>query len=251
MYDNKFYDKMIKRSRVNNKTSAQIIVPIVMDLIQPQSVVDVGCAQGVWLDVFKKAGNVKKVLGIDGDWVDTNKLLISKEDFLIHDLEKRLILDKKYDLAISLEVAEHISQEHANDFVDNLINSSDCILFGAAIPNQGGTHHINEQWQSYWIKKFKMRGYICFDYIRPIIWNNNRVSLCYAQNTFLFIKESMIDQLNLRDKLYNDRNFISDCVHPKLFDIGVTNEQDIKHILSLQLKIIRVLRDKLKKVIFR
>ncbi len=251
MYDNKFYDKMVKRSKVNNKTSSQVIVPIITDLIRPQSVVDVGCALGVWTDTFKKAGNVREVLGIDGDWVDKNKLLIGKDEFRYHNLETKLVIDKKYDLAVSLEVAEHISGEHAGVFVDNLVNLSDCILFSAAIPNQGGTLHVNEQWQSYWIKKFKARGYSCFDYIRPQIWDNDRVSLCYRQNTLLFVKESMLDDLGLRDKLSHCSDFIADCVHPKIYEIGVTNEQELKHILSLQVKIVKALRDKLKKKILK
>lgn len=249
MYDKEFYDRMNKQGIVNSRTSSQIIVPMVVDLFQPNSVVDVGCATGVWLDAFKKIGKVKEVLGYDGDWVDENRLLIKRNEFVRHNLEEKIVSNKKYDLAISLEVAEHISKEHANDFVESLVNLSDCIFFSAAIPFQGGEHHVNEQWQSYWIRKFENKGYICFDYIRPIVWNNKRVSYSYAQNSFIFIEKNKLLELNLNDKLLNYKTAIMDCVHPGIYKIGLPNEQSTKRILELQKKIIIALIYKLRKIL--
>ncbi len=48
--------------------SAKVIVPLVMDLINPKSVIDVGCGDGSWLTQFKQCG-VEKITGLDGDYM--------------------------------------------------------------------------------------------------------------------------------------------------------------------------------------
>ena len=60
------------------------------------------------------------------------------------------MLERKFDLAISLEVAEHLKSSSSEDFVQSLTTLAPMILFSAAIPHQGGLHHINEQWLEYW-----------------------------------------------------------------------------------------------------
>src|SRR5438034_7185725 len=60
----------------------------------------------------------------------------------------------------------------------------------------GGTHHINEQWPSYWIAFFQENGFQALDCIRPSIWNNEKVAWWYAQNMFAFIKDRKSTRLN-------------------------------------------------------
>lgn len=91
-------------------------------------------------------------------------------------------------MAISTEVAEHIEEEYADTFVDNLTNASDCILFSAAIPGQGGEHHVNEQWQSYWVKKFENRCYEADFTIRNHFWNDASINTWRRQNIIMFRK---------------------------------------------------------------
>lgn len=131
-----------------SKRSAEQIVPILLELIQPQSVIDVGCGTGTWLSVFCEHG-IEDIWGVDGDYVQEEALEIPKDRFLSHDLTKPLALDRKFDLAISLEVAEHLPCDSAEAFVDSLTQLAPVILFSAAIPFQGGVGHVNEQWQEY------------------------------------------------------------------------------------------------------
>src|SRR2546429_8002382 len=90
--------------------SARVIVPIVLDLLGPTSVVDVGCGIGTWLSVFEESG-VSDVIGVDGDYVDRDRLLIEPGRYIARDLESPLRLDRSFDLAVSLEVAEHLAPE--------------------------------------------------------------------------------------------------------------------------------------------
>jgi 2-polyprenyl-3-methyl-5-hydroxy-6-metoxy-1,4-benzoquinol methylase len=74
----------------HNLTAPREIVPVIMKLLNPTSVADIGCGIGTFLYCFKESG-VKQVLGIDGKWV--NKDLLSEyllpEEFNEFDLEKK------------------------------------------------------------------------------------------------------------------------------------------------------------------
>ena len=179
--------KYIHDEQTHHLKDPDKIVPVIMELLQPKSVVDIGCGIGTFLHVFKREG-VQDILGIDGPWV--NRELLSKyikpEEFLEADLEKGLSLDKSYDLVVSLEVAEHLAPSAADTFVKNLVNAGEVILFSAAIPLQGGQNHINEQWLSYWEAKFLKHHYGLQDVIRPLFWNDPEISWWYKQNMVLF-----------------------------------------------------------------
>lgn len=167
--------------------SSKVILGLLYDLYRPASVVDIGCGQGAWLAAAESLGS-RKLKGYDGSWVDKDALVSKNIDFTAVELAKdALELKEKYDLCISVEVAEHLPEARANDFVRLLCSASEVVVFSAAIRYQGGTDHINEQRQSYWIKLFEANGYDCFDIFRPAIWENKEVKLWYRQNLFLFI----------------------------------------------------------------
>lgn len=174
-------------TKVHNTTASREVVPIVMELTRPQSVVDVGCGLGTWLAVFGEAG-VPDVVGVDGDYLDRSLLCIAEDQFITADLTKPFRLDRRFDLVVSLEVAEHLPEAAADVFVQTLVSLSDTILFSAAVPGQGGQNHLNEQWPAYWQEKFAQYGYEFHDVIRKKIWDNERVDWWYRQNTFLVRK---------------------------------------------------------------
>lgn len=101
----------------------------------------------------------------------------------MHDLTTSLKSDRLFDLVMSLEVAEHLDAKYAETFVDSLTNFGPVILFSAAVPFQGGEHHVNEQWPSYWEELFAKKGYVAVDAIRKHIWQNPEVEWWYAQKS--------------------------------------------------------------------
>jgi hypothetical protein len=176
--------------------------------INPKSVVDFGCGIGTWLSSFKSMG-VQEILGLDGSWVDKSNFVEDVlDDFQIADLEFPISLTRKYDLAISLEVAEHLSAESARIFVSSLISASDVVLFSAAIPGQDGQNHINEQPLSYWRDLFQEHGYTMYDNIRGRLWNEKELFFWYKQNMVYFSK----NELNLLTVIPVD------IVHPELLN---------------------------------
>ncbi|HEV3481456.1 MAG TPA: methyltransferase domain-containing protein [Candidatus Acidoferrales bacterium] len=178
--------------RAGSVRSAEEIVPLVLGLVPARSVVDVGCGDGSWLSVFRRNG-VLDVLGIDGDYVQRDTLQIPPEQFQAADLSKPVQAGRKFDLAVSLEVAEHLPPESAATFVESLTQLAPVVLFSAAIPLQGGMHHVNEQWPDKWAGLFQEHGYRLVDCIRKRVWQNEAVEYWYAQNALLFVRSDVLE----------------------------------------------------------
>lgn len=119
-------------------------------------------------------------------------LQIPSERFLSQNLNDPISLHRRFDLAISLEVAEHLPTANADGFVQTLTGLADVVLFSGAIPGQGGTHHVNEQWQDWWAKRFLSVGYVAHDLIRPAIWNASQIPVWYRQNVLLYAKQGTL-----------------------------------------------------------
>ena len=165
--------------------SASVVVPLVLTLLPIKSVIDVGCGVGPWAAEFL-ANDVPDVWGVDGDYVDRSRLRIPSDRFLARDLTKTLELGRTFDLAVCLEVAEHLPGSRAVGLVADLTSMAPCVLFSAAVPGPTGTGHINPQYLPYWIELFKTHGFEAIDPIRPMIWGNDLVEWFYQQDTVIF-----------------------------------------------------------------
>ena len=121
--------------------------------------------------------------------------MIDVDEFRPSDLSQPIDLGRRFDLVQSLEVAEHLPADRAADFIDTLTAHAPFVMFSAAVPGQGGEHHINEQPLEYWRKKFHDRGYVAIDYIRPQLAANLRVQHWYRYNIVLYVKESHLGAL--------------------------------------------------------
>lgn len=217
-YNAAFYDALTDGSL----RSARVVAPIVNDLVKPASVLDVGCGRGTWLAAFTELG-ITDVLGIDGDYVDHAELKIPAERFRPVNLADPPALGRTFDLAVCLEVAEHLPENSAPKLVTLLTDSAPVVLFSAALPEQGGTDHINERWPLFWRELFAQRDYVRLDPIRPRVWRDRRVEWWYQQNTFLFVKQSALaDRPALREEQALAAEFPFEVVHKKSFDPLVT-----------------------------
>ncbi|MFD7524969.1 class I SAM-dependent methyltransferase [Paenibacillus chitinolyticus] len=212
VYDPDFF----KSQQEGSRKSACEVVPILMGLINPESVIDIGCGTGAWLSVFKDLG-VREILGVDGDYVNEDMLQIPKENFRKHDLTAFFSSGKQYDLVVSLEVGEHLPHASAETYVNTLVSHGDAVLFSAAIPYQGGKNHINEQWPGYWAELFNKKGFVAVDCIRKQVWENARVQWWYAQNTLLYVREEALSHYaSLKDYPPSESDPLS-LVHPRLY----------------------------------
>lgn len=203
--------------RDGGRRSARTIVPMLMGLVRPQSVVDVGCGTGTWLASFMEHG-VADVLGVDGEYVPRETLDIPATKFLAHDLREPLRIDREFDLVVALEVAEHLPAICAAGFVESLVRLGPVIVFSAAIPSQGGTGHLNEQWPEYWVTEFERHGYVVVDALRQRVWSDDGVDVWYAQNILLLVRRDDLARYPaLATGFKQTRRSQLALVHPKLF----------------------------------
>ena len=215
--------KYIHDPDIHHTKDAEHIVPFIIKLFHPSSVLDVGCGLGTFLKVFIDSG-IKDVAGIEGEWLDYTKLLIDKKYVQVIDLEKPFSLERKFDIAVCLEVAEHLSESSAEQFIYSLTSHSDVIIFSAAVPEQGGQNHINEQWIEYWEVLFHKHGYKLYDIIRPFIWNIPEIFWWYRQNIIVCINSSK----NVSFKTPPVNNYI----HPELYLSKIAELNALKERLA-------------------
>ncbi|HBD93756.1 MAG: hypothetical protein A2015_12525 [Spirochaetes bacterium GWF1_31_7] len=215
-----FYEKMEKKmikytnelyeiTDAKTQVSAQIIVPLIVDLFKPQSVLDAGCGHGIWLNEFRKHG-IEDTLGID---FSDDAIISDDETIISGDWSVPVEINRQFDMVLSLEVGEHIPENRADMYIDNLTRLSDVIIFSAAIPGQGGPGHVNERWPFYWQKKFNEKGFKGYDVIREAIWENDTIHPWYRQNIIIFIKEDSKYIANLPEHTEEIRSL----VHPEIY----------------------------------
>ncbi len=203
--------------------SAMRILPVAFELVCPRSVIDLGCGPGAWLKACRDLG-VEDVVGVDGSYVETEKLVIPVSRFVAADLPDETPLSlasrlpdgpRRFDLAMSLEVAEHLPAAAAANFVDLLCSLAPVVLFSAAIPYQGGTNHVHERFPSFWQSQFARHDYVAIDAVRSRVWGDQTVEWWYRQNTLLFAHP---DTLAGNEKLAQARGRTSDTaldlIHP-------------------------------------
>jgi SAM-dependent methyltransferase len=211
------------------RRSASVVVPLLIDICRPQSVVDIGCGTGHWLAAFRERG-VADVLGVDGPWVPRAQREIPEDLFLEHDLARPFSLDRSFDLALCLEAAEHLPPEAALPLVESLTRIAPIVAFSAAIPHQGGDGHVNEQWPSYWAKLFASCGYDCVDSLRQRLWADDAVEFWYRQNMLCLLardRRKLPSGLACADAMPQPL----DIVHPIIYLRTVANLKRHEHNL--------------------
>lgn len=216
-YKQSFYDSLDETSL----PSARHVVPMVLDLVPAKTVIDLGCGNGSWLRAFRE-NKVERVHGVDGPWIEESQLHIPAECFQRAALAEGVQVDDKFDLSMSLEVAEHFHEERAASFVADLCSLAPVVLFSAAIPEQGGVNHFNEQWPGYWQELFARQGFECVDVLRMRLWNAPEVTWWYKQNILLFATpQALQDNPKLGEAYKHCATSgapVPSLVHPEMFE---------------------------------
>lgn len=179
---------------VGSADAARHIVGILQSVLSVTSVLDVGCARGTWLRAWRDSG-VDDIVGVDGAYVDATRLDIPVACFQIHDLADPLAITRRFDLAQSLEVAEHLPKARAAGFVADLVALAPVVLFSAAPPGQGGEHHVNEQEPEWWRRLFAAHGYVAIDCVRPLLSRQPGIPAWYRYNLILYVHQDALDRL--------------------------------------------------------
>ncbi len=234
IYDESFYENNV----ADSLRSARIYINHLWSFVQPRSVLDVGCGRGTWLKACRELGS-KKLWGFDGHWNTQSRMIDSAIYFVSIDLNRPFSVEEKFDLAMSLEVGEHLHPSAASAFVKSLAEASDMVLFSAAYTMQGGTNHINEQPHTYWARLFAQHSFLPFDLFRPVFWGAEDICWWYRQNTFVYVRQNSA-AFNLMDskgvKALRHTSFMN-CIHPQLYHAKATRAEFVPnfkdHLLAL------------------
>lgn len=178
-----YRDSFYRDIRGGCQRSAAAVVPLVLGHVGPiESVVDVGCGEGWWGAEFAARSQwAITVVGLDGGTVPEAAIDVTPTD-----LTQPIDLGREFSLAVCLEVAEHLDPSRAESFVADLCRLAPIVVFSAAQPRQGGTHHVNCQPPAYWAGLFRACGYGWEDPIRLRVWQDPDVEPWYASNLLVF-----------------------------------------------------------------
>lgn len=214
-YGRGFFATRHQKTKYSAETILGLILPNLPDV---RSVADIGCGVGTWLEVAREKG-ATSIAGYDGPWVDRELLQIPEHCFHQTNLAESLEIDGEVDLAICLEVMEHIPEDSAKKRMDLLLSRCRFLLFGAAVPLQGGTGHINEKSQSYWVDYITSRGFLAYDPIRWKIWNDEPIPYWYKQNMLLYVNSREAALLPDEISRYQlTAESLINVIHPQLLE---------------------------------
>jgi SAM-dependent methyltransferase len=218
MSSTKYDIRLLGEDSQGSLASARIFLAYLFKFWAPKSVIDFGCGLGTWLRACRELG-VERLVGLDGDWVTEDRLIDRAIEFRPTNFQQGIVSTETFDLAISLEVVEHLPPDAADRFVQSLIKSAGAVVFSAAYLGQPGAGHINTRHHSYWAHKFISSGYLLFDLFRPEFWADNRIMPWYRQNTFLYVRANHpLNQALMASghQAQRDARFV-DCIHPWLY----------------------------------
>lgn len=223
LYDRSFF----AQHEAGTERSAAAVLALLFRHYRPESVVDLGCGQGIWLAAAARLG-ARRLRGFDGGWARDAGLVSEAIEFAAVDLDRELPASgERSDLAICLEVAEHLTADRAEPLIEWLTTAAPVVLFSAAIPGQGGTGHRHERWPSFWIERFRARGFDRIDALRASLWHDESIEPYYRQNMLLFAANGHASAG--LDSLRTLERPIDDLVHPILFERKATVHDAARH----------------------
>lgn len=133
---------------------AMALGALLISVLHPQSVIDVGCSSGIYLVPYLEQG--AEVLGIDGASGVGGHI---PGKFQVVDLRHPWDPPHRFDLALCIETGEHLRPEYHPLLVETLVKCADTIFFSAAPPGQNGEGHFGERPKGEWVNLFGVHNY--------------------------------------------------------------------------------------------
>lgn len=187
IYDRPYYERSAAAKRV---TMQHIADSIVRDTA-PETLVDVGCGGGFLLAALAERGVT--CFGLEYSQAGIELCGSAGLQVRQFDLEHDTFAGGPFDVAVSMEVAEHLPASVADRFVDLLAGVAPLVVFTAARPGQVGTDHVNEQVPEYWITRFAARGLAPYEALAASWqdeWKRLGVIECYRDNLMVFARSA-------------------------------------------------------------
>jgi hypothetical protein len=212
----------------HSATGPAAALPVILQAIggRPRSLVDVGCGTGTWLRAARECG-IDDLLGIEGVVAPADQLQVDAVCIRRGDLTRPLELGRRFDVALCLEVGEHLDEAVSATLVASLAEVSDVVVFSAACPDQPGQHHVNCQWPAYWQRLFNTQGFACSDAVRWRLWEIEAVEPWYRQNMFIARRDPAAAGTEPR---------IAPCLHPAMLAETIMLQGPVQRGRAAQLR---------------
>lgn len=214
-------------------SSAIVLLERLREFCGVESIIDFGCGPGAWLtaarDVFKLEPNHS--VGVDGSYAQSRVEALGHR-FIACDFRKSFVIAEHADLCICLEVAEHLPAARAGELVAALSQAAPKVMFSAAMPLQGGTGHLNEQYLDYWISMFGQHEMDVFDIFRPSCWTNSAVLPWYAQNAVVFVAKTSPLHAVLNESMGVGLRVPATAYHPGIFRMASVEECGLRRYVE-------------------
>ena len=168
--------------------SYDVIAETIVDRFHPQAVIDVGSGSGALLAALQRRG-VPRLAGLEGSEEGLRRSRRLRVNAGFCDLTQPFRLGPQFDVAVCLEVAEHLPADVADQFAGCLASGPDVLVFSAATPGQGGENHVNEQPHDYWIEKLRAHGFAVDEEMTARVreeWSERAVASWYCRNVIFF-----------------------------------------------------------------
>ncbi|MGO9802329.1 MAG: class I SAM-dependent methyltransferase [Steroidobacteraceae bacterium] len=193
--------------------SARHLLGVIAGVRKLHSVVNFGCGRGSWLHAARALGAVE-IRGYDTEDVPLDARGLRPEEFYPADLAQPIRVEKRFDLAVCMDVAQDLTAGNCETLVRTLCGASDWVLFSAAVPYQVGAHHRSAHWPEYWAAIFHRMDFICYDILRIKLWHDTRIAYYYRQSACLYVRSGT--QQSLEAKGYRPTANPPALIHPEL-----------------------------------
>jgi SAM-dependent methyltransferase len=124
--------------------------------IQPQTVLDVGCAIGLLVETLRERG-------VEAYGVDVSEYAIEQVHPAVRAYctigEATEPFGRRYDLITCIEVLEHMAPEQAQPAIENLCAHADRVLFSSSPFDYAEVTHFNVQPPEYWAQLFAQQNF--------------------------------------------------------------------------------------------
>ena len=183
---------LIEHHKHHNNNFNDGLAKSIYELFKPNTILEFGCGVGYYCNYWSNCEGVETVHGIEPNEMDQkmfNNTNCKQLTFnLINDDESQFEFLDKYDLVVSIEVAEHIDRKYHDRLFDFLTKKSkNIIVFSGARLNQPGHGHIacrsEEDWRSEFIKRNKTWDIINTNLLRN---KSNKRNINHRKNIQVF-----------------------------------------------------------------
>ena len=213
-------------------TDYAAIAKIIADKYQPKTVLEIGCGPGKLTKALSV--HVNKIVAFDGfsnpEFNDYSNIMFHRLDLNNNTDKVKEIQDQHFDIAICMEVAEHINPQASASLIKLLTKHANVVIFTAAVPNQGGHGHINCQPRTFWNKLFVEQNFTINTKVMPFIQSNENIAIWYRLNITDYVKNDSdlkISESEIIHNLLESQSFAS-----SMFYQSSNNESRLSAVLN-------------------